>query len=304
MFPSVLLTKSHLLTTQQVDPLNSFIAGGTAGAVEGVITYPFEFAKTRLQLVDKASKASRNPLVLIYNVARTQGVSALYIGCPAFIVGNTAKASVRFLGYGYIKNLLQDRNGKLSGPRGVLAGLGAGLLESVVAVTPFEAIKTALIDDKQSPKPKYQNGLISGSAKLVKDMGFKGIYGGVVPVSMRQAANSAVRLGSYNAIKTMVQQATNTKPNEPLSSAATFAVGAIAGTVTVYTTMPIDTVKTRMQSLDAAKLYTSTLNCFVRIFKDEGLLTFWKGATPRLGRLVLSGGIVFTIYEKMMVLLG
>lgn len=269
-----------------------------------MITYPFEFAKTRLQLADRASKASRNPLVLIYNVAKTQGVSSLYIGCPAFVVGNTVKASVRFLGFDYIKGLLADKNGKLSGPRGVLAGLGAGLLESVVAVTPFEAIKTALIDDKQTPKPKYQNGLILGSFRLVKDLGFKGIYAGVLPVSMRQAANQAVRLGSYNAIKTMIQQASGTKPNEPLSSAATFAVGAFAGTVTVYATMPIDTVKTRMQALGADKIYSSTFNCFVKIFKDEGLLVFWKGATPRLGRLVLSGGIVFTIYEKMMVLLG
>ena len=47
--------------------------------------------------------------------------------------------------------------------------------------------------------------------------------------------------------------------------------------------MPIDTVKTRMQALGADKLYSSTLNCFVKNFKDEGLLTFWKGATPRLG---------------------
>ncbi|KAL7666839.1 Succinate/fumarate mitochondrial transporter [[Candida] zeylanoides] len=286
------------------DPFKSFIAGGTAGAIEGAITYPFEFAKTRLQLVSKSSTASRNPLVLIYNVAKTQGVGSLYVGCPAFIVGNTVKASVRFLGFDYIKSLLVDRNGKLSGPRGVIAGLGAGLLESVVAVTPFEAIKTALIDDKQTRSPKYQNGLVSGTVKLCKDMGFKGIYAGVVPVSLRQASNQAVRLGSYNAIKTMIQQASGTRPNEPLSSAATFAVGSFAGIVTVYTTMPIDTVKTRMQALGASELYTSTANCFVRIFKDEGLLTFWKGATPRLGRLVLSGGIVFTIYEKMLVLMG
>lgn len=290
--------------TQNTDAYKSFIAGGTAGAIEGVVTYPFEFAKTRLQLVDKSSKSSRNPLLLIYNVAKSNGVSALYVGCPAFVIGNTVKASVRFLGFDSIKALLADRNGKLSGPRGVLAGLGAGLLESVVAVTPFEAIKTALIDDKQSAKPKYQNGLISGTSKLVRDLGFKGMYSGVLPVSMRQASNSAVRLGSYNAIKTMVQQASGTKPNEPLSSAATFAVGAIAGTITVYTTMPIDTVKTRMQALGAEERYTSTMNCFVRIFKDEGLLTFWKGATPRLGRLVLSGGIVFTIYEKMMVVMA
>ncbi|CCE83557.1 Piso0_004136 [Millerozyma farinosa CBS 7064] len=295
---------SNTQDKKKVDPSKSFVAGGVAGAVEGVITYPFEFAKTRLQLVDKSSNASKNPLVLIYTVAKKQGISSLYTGCPAFVVGNTVKASVRFLGFDSIKKLLADKDGKLSGPRGVLAGLGAGLLESVIAVTPFEAIKTGLIDDKQTAKPKYQNGLVSGTVKLCKDMGFKGIYSGVVPVSLRQASNQAVRLGSYNAIKTMVQQTTGTKPNEPLSSAATFLVGSFAGIITVYTTMPIDTVKTRMQALGADKLYSSTLNCFVRVFKDEGLLTFWKGATPRLGRLVLSGGIVFTIYEKMLVLLA
>ena len=83
-----------------------------------------------------------------------------------------------------------------------------------------------------------------------------------------------------------------------MSGTTTFAVGALAGIITVYTTMPIDTVKTRMQALGADKLYSSTLNCFVKIFKDEGLLTFWKGATPRLGRLVLSGGIVFCVMKK------
>ncbi|KAI3406132.1 CTP1 [Candida oxycetoniae] len=294
------------MATKKVDPWKSFIAGGTAGAIEGVITYPFEFAKTRLQLVDKsqARNTSRNPLKLIYNVARTNGVSAVYVGCPAFVVGNTVKASVRFLGFDAIKNLLQDKNGKLSGPRGVLAGLGAGLLESIVAVTPFEAIKTGLIDDKQRVNPKYQNGLVSGTVKLCKDMGLKGIYAGVVPVSLRQAANQAVRLGSYNAIKTTIQQATGSKPNQPLSSGATFLVGAFAGLVTVYTTMPIDTVKTRMQALGSDKQYSSTVNCFVKIFKHEGIATFWKGATPRLGRLILSGGIVFTIYEKMLVVLN
>lgn len=254
--------------------------------------------------MSKSSTTSRNPLVLIYNVAKTQGVSSLYVGCPAFVVGNTVKASVRFLGFDSIKAMLADKNGKLSGPRGVLAGLGAGLLESVIAVTPFEAIKTALIDDKQSAKPKYQNGLLSGSIKLCKDMGFKGIYAGVIPVSMRQAANQAVRLGSYNAIKTVIQQSNGSRPDEPLSSAATFALGSLAGIITVYSTMPIDTVKTRMQALGAEKQYSSTLNCFVKIFRDEGLLTFWKGATPRLGRLVLSGGIVFTIYEKMLIIMG
>lgn len=290
-----------------VDPLHSFIAGALAGAIEASITYPFEFAKTRLQLIDKTSTASRNPLVLIYNTAKTQGTGAIYVGCPAFIVGNTAKAGIRFLGFDTIKNMLRDPiTGELSGPRGVVAGLGAGLLESVVAVTPFEAIKTALIDDKQALKPKYQNngrGMLRNYGSLVRDQGIMGLYRGVLPVSMRQAANQAVRLGCYNKIKTMVQDYTNAPKDRPLSSGLTFIVGAFSGVVTVYTTMPIDTVKTRMQSLDATK-YTSTVNCFAKIFKEEGLKTFWKGATPRLGRLILSGGIVFTIYENVLVFLG
>lgn len=292
---------------KDIDPRKSFIAGALAGAIEASITYPFEFAKTRLQLIDKTSKASRNPLVLIYNTAKTQGVSSIYVGCPAFIVGNTAKAGIRFLGFDAIKNLLRDKEtGELSGTRGVIAGLGAGLLESVVAVTPFEAIKTALIDDKQAAKPRYQNNgrsMLRNYGTLLKDEGFLGLYRGVLPVSMRQAANQAVRLGCYNKIKTTIQDYTNSPKDQPLSSGLTFLVGAFSGIVTVYSTMPIDTVKTRMQSLDATK-YSSTVNCFTTIFKEEGLRTFWKGATPRLGRLILSGGIVFTIYEKTLVILG
>lgn len=292
---------------KQVDPAKSFLAGCLAGAAEAIITYPFEFAKTRLQLVDKASKTTRNPLVLIYNTAKVQGVGSIYVGCPAFIVGNTAKAGVRFLGFDMIKNMLRDqKTGELSGPRGVLAGLGAGLLESVVAVTPFEAIKTGLIDDKQSANPKYHNngrGMIRNYGALIRDKGLSGLYNGVLPVSMRQAANQAVRLGCYNKIKVMIQDYTDSPKDKPLSSGLTFVVGAFSGIVTVYTTMPLDTVKTRMQSLNASQ-YTSTLNCFSRIFKEEGLKTFWKGTTPRLGRLILSGGIVFTIYEKVLLVLG
>ncbi|AET41107.1 Ctp1p Ecym_7263 [Eremothecium cymbalariae DBVPG len=292
---------------KQVDPLHSFLAGSIAGAVEGCITYPFEFAKTRLQLIDNSSRASRNPLVLIYNTARSQGIGALYVGCPAFVLGNTAKAGVRFLGFDSIKNVLKDPvSGTLSGPRGVVAGLGAGLLESILAVTPFEAIKTVLIDDKQTAKPLYQQngrGAVRNYLALLKDLGLKGLYSGLVPVALRQASNQAVRFGCYNKIKTTVQDYNGTPRDMALSTAQTFLVGSISGVVTVYTTMPIDTVKTRMQSLTASR-YGSTLKCFVVIVKEEGLKAFWKGATPRLGRLILSGGIVFSTYERVLTFLS
>jgi solute carrier family 25 citrate transporter 1 len=55
-----------------------------------------------------------------------------------------------------------------------------------------------------------------------------------------------------------------------------------------------------MQSIEARSAYKNSFDCAAKIFRDEGLLTFWSGALPRLGRLILSGGIVFTMYEKSM----
>ena len=51
-----------------------------------------------------------------------------------------------------------------------------------------------------------------------------------------------------------------------------------------------------MQSIEARSQYKNSFNCAVRIFKEESLLAFWSGAVPRLVRLSLSGGIVFTMY--------
>ena len=68
-----------------------------------------------------------------------------------------------------------------------------------------------------------------------------------------------------------------------------------ANEVNRYVTQPLDVIKTRMQSLEARKVYKNSFVCAARIFRDEGLLTFWSGALPRLARLIMSGGIVFTM---------
>lgn len=49
-----------------------------------------------------------------------------------------------FVAFDTFKSLLQDQDGKISGPKTVIAGFGAGVTESLLAVTPFESIKTQL----------------------------------------------------------------------------------------------------------------------------------------------------------------
>jgi solute carrier family 25 citrate transporter 1 len=60
------------------------------------------------------------------------------------------------------------------------------------------------------------------------------------------------------------------------------------------------TTANRMQSIEARSLYKNSFHCASKLVKEEGFLTLWSGAVPRLGRLILSGGIVFTMYEKSM----
>lgn len=49
-----------------------------------------------------------------------------------------------FVAFDQYKKLLADHEGNISGPRTVIAGFGAGVTESLLAVTPTESIKTTL----------------------------------------------------------------------------------------------------------------------------------------------------------------
>ncbi|KAI0299030.1 mitochondrial tricarboxylate transporter [Multifurca ochricompacta] len=285
------------MSSKKEKPFHSLFAGATAGAVEAFVTYPTEYVKTRSQFGGKREP----PLTIIRETLHSQGVRGLYAGCTALVVGNSAKAGVRFLSYDKFKQVLADKDGKVSAPRSLLAGLGAGVMEAIFAVTPSETIKTKLIDDAKRPQPRFR-GLLHGTASIVREEGLRGIYRGLFPVMMRQGANSAIRFTTYTTLKQFVQS--RTRSGQTLPSSVTFGIGAIAGLVTVYTTMPLDVIKTRMQSLEARAHYRNSLHCAYRIFTEEGVLRFWTGTTPRLVRLVMSGGIVFTIYEKVIILVG
>ena len=136
-------------------------------------------------------------------------------------------------------------------------------------------------------------GLLHGSALIFRERGLRGFFQGFVPTTARQAANSATRFGSYTTLRQFAQG--YVAPGERLGPASTFALGGAAGFITVYVTQPLDVVKTRMQSIEARREYRNSFECAAKIFKQEGVLTFWSGALPRLARLVMSGGIVFTM---------
>lgn len=128
-------------------------------------------------------------------------------------------------------------------------------------------------------------GFIHGTTLLLREKGIRGIFRALVPTTAKQTANSAIRFGSYSILRQIAED--RSAPGTKLGAMTTFGIGGIAGLVTVLVTQPLDTIKTRMQSLDAAQ-YRNSVTCGVQIVTDQGLLTLWSGCMPRLARLVVS----------------
>ncbi|KAL8648589.1 MAG: hypothetical protein Q9210_004899 [Variospora velana] len=253
-------------------PLVSFLAGGVAGGLEALATFPMEFAKTRVQLrTQSGGSSSKNPFMVVARVFRNEG------------------DGVRFLSFDAIKKALADpETGAMSPIRTLLAGMCTGVVASTFAVTPTERIKTALIDDARHAK-RFRSSLHAVRV-IYQQHGIVGMYHGYAGTTLKQAGATAFRMGTYNILKDF-EQSDDIEQN----TAINFANGAIAGIVTTYATQPFDTIKTRSQSAEGA----TTIDAFRSILADDGVKGLWRGTTMRLGRTVFSGGILFTVYEQV-----
>ncbi|KAI0471945.1 mitochondrial carrier [Xylariaceae sp. FL0804] len=273
---------------RRVSPLVALGAGGIAGGVEAACTYPFEFAKTRVQLY--GHQGSRNPFAVVARVAREEGLRALYKGCSTMIVGSIGKDAVRFFAFDSIRSLFEDpETHRLGTAQSIASGMVAGVVSSTLVVTPSERIKTALIDDAKTQR-RFRSPAHC-VALLYREQGLRrALYSGYVTTTLKQIGTTGFRLGSYAAIKDW--ERSRGLPAD--GAVASFANGAAAGTITTLATQPFDTVKTMAQQARA----TGTLDSARRIFAEDGVRGFWRGTVMRLGRTVLAGGILFTANEQ------
>ncbi|KAH7348489.1 mitochondrial carrier domain-containing protein [Rhexocercosporidium sp. MPI-PUGE-AT-0058] len=286
------------MAPQDTPPIVSIISGGIAGGVEGFLTYPFEFAKTRTQLGQLPNstqtplkKPSRNPYLIIIRIYKTEGFRALYKGCPVLVIGSVGKDAVRFLSFDTVKNYFRSpEDGTLTPTNNMLAGMTAGVLASIFAVTPTERIKTALIDDARVGSSQVYTSTSHAIKEILREDGVKGLYRGFVGTTLKQASSTGLRMGSYNIVKDW-----EVRRGWEQGTGVNFVNGAFAGVVTTLLSMPFDTIKTRSQS---AKV-TTTMQAITGVWYENGIRGYWKGTVMRLSRTVFSGGILFTTAEAV-----
>jgi solute carrier family 25 citrate transporter 1 len=184
------------------------------------------------------------------------------------------KAGIRFGANTYFKGLLADEHGRLTMSQNFAAGMAAGTVEAIIATTPQETIKTKLI--------QYNQTFSEGIRLMLRESGIRGIYQGLLATILKQSSNQGLRFMFFNEYKRRITE-NGKKPMNPFLS---LLGGMMAGCFSTLGNNPFDVVKTQMQGNDAGIKYKSTLDCFIQIFKEEGIRGYYKGVIPRLGRVV------------------
>ena len=125
----------------------------------------------------------------------------------------------------------------------------------------METVKTRLVDSGK--------GLVDGVRYVVSKHGISGLYKGLFPTMSKSCSNQALRFAIFNEYKRLV---IGNRPTHELSAGEALIGGMTAGCLGAIGNTPFDTVKTRMQGLEANR-YSSMLNCAVTMVKHFFSLT-------------------------------
>ncbi|KAI8846290.1 mitochondrial carrier domain-containing protein [Chytridium lagenaria] len=282
-------------------------AGGVAGCCEALSCHPLDTIKVRLQLRgEPATKPKSSNFVMVgVDIVKKEGFFSLYKGLGAVVSGIVPKMAIRFSSFEYYKELLADPSLKrltlvesLS-----VTGLGAGVTESMLVVTPMDVIKIRLQAQRHSMTdpldvPKYRNAPHCAYV-MIKEEGLASLYKGVALTALRQSTNQAANFTVYQYLKKELH-ALQPEVGDTLPSYQTLVMGFISGACGPLFNAPIDTIKTRIQKNPSNEPgWKRFVNITSGILKNEGWRAFYKGLTPRVLRVAPGQAITFMVYERV-----
>ncbi|OQR91813.1 ADP/ATP translocase [Achlya hypogyna] len=303
---------SHLkpLATAPQTDVKSFLAdlaaGGVAGAISKTAVAPIERVKLLLQ-VQAASTQIKDPYTGIANcfvrVAKEQGVASFWRGNAANIIRYFPTQAFNFAFKDKYKKLFLDGVKKDDFWRffvGNLAAGGAAGATSLLLVYPLDFARTRLGADVGVGASRQYTGLADCLAKIYKSDGAKGLYRGFGVSVAGNIVYRAAFFGGYDTARDVLLEDPKAAPiwqKWVVAQVVTTGAGLIS--------YPFDTVRRRvmMQAGRQDVLYSSTLDCWVKIAKNEGPGAFFKGA----GSNILRGtgaALVLVLYDEFKAMIG
>merc|ERR1711967_30884 len=178
---------------------------------------------------------------------------------------------------------------------------GAAGATSLTFVYPLDFARTRLAADVGSGKAREFTGLIDCLQKSAAK-GVGGLYNGFGISVVGIIAYRASYFGMFDTGKVVLF--------EDIKKANVFALWAFAQVVTVsagIVSYPLDTVRRRLMmnagKTGADKMYDGTIDCFKKIYADEGGRAFFKGCLSNILRGT-GGALVLVFYDKIQAIIA
>ncbi|KAJ3318296.1 hypothetical protein HDV06_000580 [Boothiomyces sp. JEL0866] len=174
-----------------------------------------------------------------------------------------------------------------------LAGAGGGML-SMALTYPLITVSTrSQVDSKETKISQVQ-----AAKRILKEEGVQGLYAGLKSAMFGIAVTQAIYYYWYEMVKAGFEA--KLAAGEAISIAENMITGAIAGSITSVLTNPIWVINTRLlvKDAEAGKTKIGMKEAALKIYKEEGLVGFWRGILPALV-LVANPVIQYTVFEKL-----
>mmetsp|Transcript_6491 Transcript_6491/g.7050 ORF Transcript_6491/g.7050 Transcript_6491/m.7050 type:complete len:555 (+) Transcript_6491:198-1862(+) len=269
---------------QPLSFLNTLAIGQLSACIGASSVYPIDKVKTRLQ--SKVGKADHGAIRTLINIARNEGFLHLYKGIGTQLVGITPEKTVKLVVNDYLRRQFKRYNGGRAPTfyQDCLAGVGTGCVQ-VFITNPYETVKIR-IQMQSSKKDK------KGAVQIMRELGVRGLYTGFAATVARDLPFNAIYFTLFAGFKKLLED----KDGE-VGIYQILASGAGAGGIAAAFDTPADTVKTRLQN--GKGKYNGMLDCIQKMYKTEGLYSFFKGTQTRVMVIMPLFAITFTSFEVL-----
>eukprot|EP00088_Acartia_fossae_P045690 TRINITY_DN4923_c0_g1_i1.p1 TRINITY_DN4923_c0_g1~~TRINITY_DN4923_c0_g1_i1.p1 ORF type:complete len:306 (-),score=73.13 TRINITY_DN4923_c0_g1_i1:409-1326(-) len=175
---------------------------------------------------------------------------------------------------------------------GGLSGMGATCF-----VQPLDLVKNRMQVMKSSGGQRVSS--FSVLMGVAKNEGVSTLYNGLSAGLLRQATYTTTRLGIY----TWLFETFSGPDGKPPGFFTKAALGMAAGATGAFVGTPAEVALIRMTSdgtlpKEMQRNYKSVVDALFRIYKEEGVTTLWRGATPTMGRAMVVNAAQLATYSQ------
>lgn len=188
-------------------------------------------------------------------------------------------STTRFGIYSELKETFTTARSTPTLPSLIAMASASGFLGGL-AGNPADVLNVRMQHDAALPPSKRRNykNAIDGLIRMTREEGWRSLWRGVWPNSMRAVLMTASQLASYDTFKRVLLARTALEDNLTTHFTASLLAGFVATTVC----SPADVVKTRVMS---AKEAEGVLRLLSRTVKSEGVGWMFRGWVPSFVRL-------------------